>query len=163
MRYTSDITDCEWQFIHYCFPKPSKTGRPREHAYRELLNALFYAVGASCQWGNRPKAFAPSRTVYHYFRSWKRSGVWSRVHTHLREHLRQFEGGKRRASAAMINNQSVKRTECSNTRGYEAGKKANGRSQTRPLWTRRVPSTAGTPMPATTPASHSHLHAPPKA
>jgi len=28
MRYTTDLTDAEWQLIHYCFPKPSKTGPP---------------------------------------------------------------------------------------------------------------------------------------
>jgi putative transposase len=129
MRYTSDITECEWQFIHYCFPKPSKTGRPREHSYQELLNAMFYLTRTGCQWRNLPKDFAPWRTVYHYFRQWKRSGFWDRVHTHLREHLRQFEGRERRASAAIIDSQSVKSTECSDARGYDAGKKVNGRKR----------------------------------
>jgi len=129
MRYTSDITDSEWQFIHYCFPKPSQTGRPREHSYRELLNAMFYLVRTGCQWGNLPKDFAPWRTVYHYFRLWKRNGLWEQIHTHLREHLRQFDGRKRHASAAIIDSQSVKSTECSDARGYDAGKKVNGRKR----------------------------------
>ena len=73
MRYTHDLTDAEWQLIHYCFPKPAKTGRPREHTYRELLNAMFYLVRTACQWRNLPKDFAPWPTVYHYFRLWKRS------------------------------------------------------------------------------------------
>ena len=42
MRYTTDLTDNEWQWLQPCFPKPSTTGRPREHSYRELLNAMFY-------------------------------------------------------------------------------------------------------------------------
>ncbi len=129
MRYTSDITDSEWQFIHYCFPKPSKIGRPREHSYRALLDAIFYAVRTGCQWRNLPTDFAPWRTVYHYFRLWKRSGLWGRIHTHLREYLRQFEGRERHASAAIIDSQSVKSTECSDTRGYDAGKKVNGRKR----------------------------------
>ena len=49
-------------------------GRPREHRYRELLNAMFYLVRTSCQWRNLPKDFAPWGTVYHYFRVWKKSG-----------------------------------------------------------------------------------------
>lgn len=129
MRYTTDLSAAEWQFIHYCFPKPSQTGRPREHSYRELLNAMFYLTRTGCQWRNLPTDFAPWRTVYHYFRQWKRSGLWERLHTHLREHLRQFAGRKRHATAAIIDSQSVKSTECSDTRGYDAGKKVNGRKR----------------------------------
>jgi putative transposase len=126
MRYTTDLTDAEWQFIHYCFPKPRPTGRPREHSYRELLDAIFYLNRTGCQWRNLPTDFAPWRTVYHYFRLWKRSGLWAEIHTHLREFLRQLAGRDRHASAAILDSQSVKSTECSDTRGYDAGKKVNG-------------------------------------
>ena len=126
MRYTHDLTDAEWQLIHYCFPKPAMTGRPREHTYRELLNAMFYLVRTACQWRNLPKDFAPWRTVYHYLRLWKHAGLWERIHTHLREHLRQVEGRQRQATAGIIDSQSVKSTECSEQRGYDAGKKING-------------------------------------
>jgi putative transposase len=129
MRYTTDLSDAEWQFIHYCFPKPNKTGRPREHAYRELLNGMFYVLRTGCQWRNLPKDFAPWRTVYHYLRKWRRSGLWEQIHTHLREHLRQLEGRKRQASAAIMDSQSIKSTECSDARGYDAGKKVNGRKR----------------------------------
>jgi putative transposase len=129
MRYTSDLTDAEWPLIDYCFPKPCKTGRPREHSYRELLNAVFYVVRTACQWRNLPKDFAPWPTVYHYFRLWKRSGLWKQIHTHLREHLRQVAGRKRHATAGIIDSQSVKSTECSDQRGYDAGKKVNGRKR----------------------------------
>ena len=129
MRYTADLTEAEWQLIHYCFPKPSKTGRPRKHTYRELLDAMFYVTRTACQWRNLPKDFAPWRTVYHYFRLWKRTGLWEAIHTHLREHLRQVEGRKRHATAGIIDSQSVKSTECSDQRGYDAGKKVNGRKR----------------------------------
>lgn len=68
MRYTTDLTDAEWQLIEYCFPKPAPTGRSREHACRELLDAMFYVVRTACQWRNLPKDFAPWGTVYHYYR-----------------------------------------------------------------------------------------------
>ena len=129
MRYTHDLTDAQWQLIHYCFPKPAKTGRPREHTYRELLNAMFYVVRTACQWRNLPKDFAPWPTVYHYFRLWKRSKLWEQIHTQLREHLGQVEGRQRTATAGIIDSQSVKSTECSDQRGYDAGKKVNGRKR----------------------------------
>jgi putative transposase len=129
MRYTTDLTDAEWQFIHYCFPKACKTGRPRQHSYRELLNAMFYVVRTGCQWRNLPKDFAPWRTVYHYLRLWKRAELWEQIHTHLREHLRQVARRQRQATAGIIDSQSVKSTECSEQRGYDAGKKINGRKR----------------------------------
>lgn len=129
MRYTTDLTDAEWQLIDYCFPKPSRTGRPREHPFRELLNAVFYVVRTSCQWRNLPKDFAPWGTVYHYFRLWKRNGLWEAIHGHLREQARRVEGRERHASAGVIDSQSVKSTECSEQRGYDAGKKVNGRKR----------------------------------
>jgi len=129
MRYTADLTDAEWQLIDYCFPKPSRTGRPREHTYRELLNAMFFLGRTGCQWRNLPRDFAPWRTVYHYFRSWKRTGLWVQIHTHLRDHARLRAGRKRHASAGIIDSQSVKSTECSDERGYDAGKTVNGRKR----------------------------------
>ena len=129
MRYTSDLTDTEWQLIDFCFPKPNKKGRPRKHPFRELLNAIFYILKTSCQWRNLPTHFARWGTVYHYFRLWKRNGLWVDIHTHLREHARQVEGRKRHASAAIIDSQSVKSTETSDERGYDAGKKVNGRKR----------------------------------
>lgn len=129
MRYTSDLTDSEWQLIDYCFPKPSKKGRPREHSFRELLNGLFSVVKAGCQWRNLPKDFAPWGTSYHYFRLWKRNGLLEQIHTHLRGHLRQVEGRQSQPSAAIIDSQSVKSSETSDERGFDAGKKINGRKR----------------------------------
>ena len=129
MRYTSDLTDSEWQLIDYCFPKPNKKGRPRKHSFRELLNAVFYVVKTGCQWRNVPKDFAPWGTTYHYFRLWKRTGLWVAIHTHLREQVRVVEGRKPQPSAAIIDSQSVKSSESSDQRGYDAGKKINGRKR----------------------------------
>jgi putative transposase len=129
MRYTSDLTDTEWNLIAYCFPKPSKKGRRRKHTFRELLNAIFYLTKTGCQWRYLPTDFAPWRTVYHYFRLWKKNGFWEMIHTQLREHVRLTQERKRHASAAIIDSQSVKSTEMSSERGYDAGKKINGRKR----------------------------------
>jgi putative transposase len=129
MRYASDLTDHEWKLIAYCFPKPATRGRPREHSLRELVNAIFYLTRTGCQWRYLPEHFAPWPTVYHYFRTWKRNGLWQAIHDHLREHVRLVEGRRRRATAAIIDSQSAKSSEMSQERGYDAGKKINGRKR----------------------------------
>jgi hypothetical protein len=50
-----------------------------------------------------------------------------RIHTHLREHPRVAEGHKPLPSAAITGSQNVKTSEVSVERGYDAGKKINGR------------------------------------
>jgi putative transposase len=129
MRYTTDLTDTEWSLISYCFGKRGKMGRPRRHAFRELLAAVFYLVKTGCQWRYLPVHFPPWRTVYHYFRLWKQNGLWQKIHDHLRQHLRQASGRKLHVSAGIIDSQSVKSTESSDERGYDAGKKVNGRKR----------------------------------
>ncbi len=129
MRYTSDLTDTEWPLIDYGFPEPSQQGRPREHSYRELLNAVFYVVKTGCQWRNLPSDFAPWGTVYHYLRTWKRNGLWVQIHTHLREQVRVVAGRNRQPSAAILDSQSVKSPESSDERGCDAGKKVTGRKR----------------------------------
>ena len=129
MRYPTDLSDSQWQLIQHCFPKPGKQGRPREHTYRELLNALFYLVRTSCQWRNLPRDFAPWGTVYHYLRAWKKNSLWETLHTLLRQAVRRAEGRKAQPSAGIVDSQSVKSSECSAECGDDAGKKITGRKR----------------------------------
>ena len=62
--YQSDLSDAEWSCLEPHLPAPKATGRPKMHATREILNAIFYVVRGGCPWRLLPNDFPPWKTVY---------------------------------------------------------------------------------------------------
>jgi putative transposase len=129
MRYTSDLTQSEWDLISYCFLKASRTGRTREYSNMEIFNGILYVNKTGCQWRNVSKDLPPWSSVYHYYRLWTRSALLSQIHAHLGQPVRLESGKKRQPTAAILDSQTIKSSETSGERGYDAGKKINGRKR----------------------------------
>ena len=110
-RYPTDLTDAEWTVVAPFIPAAKPGGRPRTTDMREVVNATFYILRSGCQWRLLPQDFPPYQTVYHYFRVWRRAGVWERMHDTLRGDLREASGRTREPSAGIIDSQTVKTTE----------------------------------------------------
>jgi len=96
----------------------------------EVLNAIFYVVVGGIAWRMLPKDFPCWKSVYHYFRSWRRSGDWERIYDALHELERERQGRHKEASAGCLDSQSVKNVGGEQeARGYDAGKKITGRKR----------------------------------
>jgi len=75
--------------------------------------------------------FPPWETVYWYFTRWEQQKLTFRMVDALRSQVRVGEGRDPDASAGLMDSQSVKGADTvgADTRGYDAGKKINGRKR----------------------------------
>lgn len=109
-RYPS-VTDREWVVLEPLLPHSKEGGRPHEHSYREIINAIFYIDRAGCSWRMLPHDLPNWHTVYHYFRAWRLDGTWERVQSTLREQVRVRSGCNAQPSAAILDSQSIRTSE----------------------------------------------------
>ncbi|MEV5504595.1 IS5 family transposase [Nonomuraea fuscirosea] len=130
-RYPSDLTDEQWELIESLLPEPNTGGRPEKHPRREIVNAILYVVRSGCPWRYLPTDLPPWQTVYWYFQQWEAVGVTERLLTELRIKARRQAGRADEPSAGIIDSQSVKGADTvgRGSRGYDAGKKVNGRKR----------------------------------
>jgi transposase len=131
----SSMTQAQWALLEPLLPPPGNTGgrggRPEKHPRRRVLDAIFYVVRGGIAWAALPAEFPPAKTVYGLFRRWVRTGAWVRIHDALRDRARVAAGRSPLPTAAVIDSASVRGADTvpARSRGYDAGKRVNGRKR----------------------------------
>jgi transposase len=130
-RYPSDMSDEQWTLIEPLLPPVKPGGRPEKHPRRDVVDAILYVVRAGCAWRALPADFPPWQTVYWYFIRWEQAKVTEKILPVVRQQVRAQEGRDHEPTAGLIDSQSVKGADTvgRDSRGYDAGKKINGRKR----------------------------------
>jgi transposase len=133
--YPSDTSNTEWNLIAGLVPvggpRPAGGGRPVRYSRPDVIDAIRYVAHNGCVWRALPIDFPHPKLVYHYFTAWAADGTLSRIHDTLREQVRVAEGRQPVPTAGLIDAQSLRAAETVGrpSRGYDAGKKINGRKR----------------------------------
>jgi putative transposase len=124
-NYASDLTDKEWKVIEPFVP----VGNKAKYHKRSLINAVLYLIKTGCQWRNIPHDYPPYATVWTFFRRARDSGLWDSILDKIVKITRIKAGRKASPSYGIIDSQSVKTVSASEERGFDVGKKMNGRKR----------------------------------
>jgi transposase len=95
------------------------------------VDAILYLNRTGCAWRQLPHNFPPWATVFWYHKRWREDGVVDRLHDALRDRVRDASDRDPMASAGCVDAQSVKGADTvgAAVRGFDAGKKVNGRKR----------------------------------
>ncbi|MFI5987908.1 IS5 family transposase [Streptomyces sp. NPDC051555] len=127
------MTDAQWAVVRDALPVPAwlegRGGQPEGYCHRQMLDAIFYVTDNGIKWRSMPADFPAWDRVYACFRRWREQGLAREFHDRLRGQVRLAEGRAVEPTAAIIDSQSVKAAASvpAATRGYDGGKKINGR------------------------------------
>jgi putative transposase len=127
--YPTDVTDEQWALIEPLIPPAKHGGAPRTVNLRLVFNTILYVNKTGCQWAMIPKDLAKRSTAFDYFSAWKQDGTWQKMLDTLRRQDRLEAGREPAPQKAAIDSQTVKGSEAGGPRGYDGGKKINGRKR----------------------------------
>ena len=122
--YPTDLTDYQWSKIIKFFKL-----RKRKHPLRSIFNGLLYITKTGVQWRMLPKEYPQWQLVYYYFRKWTSEGLIEEIHKFLVGYCRKQKNREESPSLGLIDSQSIKTSSMTSEKGYDGGKKIQGRKR----------------------------------
>jgi transposase len=126
--YPSSLTDAEWAKVGHLF-QHTGGGKTPDYDRRLLLDAMLYVVRGGVAWRMLPKEFPKWQNVYATFRRWTARDLFERMYDLLREMARERAGRRTEPTGAVLDSQSTRTSPQGGPKGYDAGKKVNGRKR----------------------------------
>jgi transposase len=125
--YPSDVSDEEWTFVAPYLTLMTEDAPQREHALREVFNAVRWLVKTGGPWRYLPHDFPPWPAVYQQARRWMRGGVFEAMAHDLRLILRLAGERAANPSAAILDSRTLQSgPESGGRAGYDGAKKRKG-------------------------------------
>lgn len=125
--YPSDVSDEEWEYLLPYLTLMREDAPQRQHALRELFNAMRYVVKTGCQWRYLPHDFPPWAAVYQQARRWLDARVFEQAAHDLREMIRLAMERGPHPTAVILDGRTLQSTPESGRRaGFDGHKKKQG-------------------------------------
>jgi len=131
-QYPSDISREQFNKIEPLLDSFRKKTKPIKVDLYEIFCAILYLLKSGCQWRMIPKDFPNWRTVYGYFRIWKKTeceteaSLLESILSKLVEEHRVSENREEKTSFVIIDSQSVQNADTAKEKGYDAAKSVSG-------------------------------------
>lgn len=126
--YPSDVSDEEWAFCAPYLTLMKEEAPQREHALRDVFNALRYLVRYGCSWRALPNDLPPWFTVHQQTQRWIKAGVFEAMTHDLRRLLRWLQSERDpRPRAVILDGRTLQSTpESGHRAGYDGYKRKKG-------------------------------------
>ena len=131
-KYPSDISREQFENILPFLENLRQKTKPRQVDLYDIFCAILYLLKSGCQWRMLPKDFPHWRTVYEYFRLWKKQpdaeqpSLLETLLSQLVEEHRLADERLEQTSFIILDSQSVPNADTAEKKGYDAGKKISG-------------------------------------
>src|SRR3954463_2710234 len=124
-RYPSDLSDEEWSLTSGFVA----SYRPLGATIRAVVEACLYLVAEGCRWRALPRDFPPWQTVRWWWDRFRREGAWEAAARALTPAARTAAGRNAGPRTGLVDAQSVRCGPQKGDRGWDGGKKLNGRKR----------------------------------
>ena len=125
--YPSDASDAEWEFLVPYLTLMREDAPQREHALRDVFDAVRYVVKTGCQWDFLPHDLPPWTAVYQQARRWVAAGVFEDIAHDLRMILRLVAEREAQPTGTIFDGRTLQSTPESGARaGYDGAKRRKG-------------------------------------